>query len=203
VAVLVLAFAALLVQRTRPAQPISGPQATATAAHSTASPVLATSTTGPAGVPLPRAAASPTATPFPTVLTVEREGGHNIGVAQNEACASGMVTFVFSVIVDVPTTIASFNFAWQHYDGATPLGDRNKPYDGQVIQAPDQVAAYTIPAPGTIPVRVSMWDSWRLPPDDSTGSQARWGDQFLITAVNGRALTTPIASHVLYYATGC
>jgi hypothetical protein len=205
VAALVLAFSALLAQRTHPPRPgddtLPTPTAVVSPTPNAITPAPDPTATSLPALPIPIA---PTATPSsPISVALLPESGSDIAVDQNVACTSGSAHFVFHVLVYLPASTTSINFAWQHYDGATPLPDQNQPSDGQYSQAPDQRSPLTTSTTGPPPVDWNMWDTWMLPPNDFTGSQARWGDQFLITAVNGAPLATPIKSNVLYYATGC
>ncbi len=178
------------------AAPTVTAEATATAEEATATP-----TRTPAPTATSTVARVPTLGPLTATFVIQPNGNNISATSQTTSCASSAV---FSFEVDVQYSYAPAGYVtyhWQHYDGNSP----GAPTTGPFTQSPSTPPRTDIIPTGSPPNgdRDGYNDSWTLEPADYSGSTPRWGDQFVITAINGKTLATPIASNILHFPTGC
>ncbi len=175
------------------ATPTVTAEATATTEEATATPTH---------TPAPTATLTVAHVPTLTATFVIQSNGNNISAtSQTTSCASS-AQFSFEVDVQYSYAPAGYvTYHWQHYDGNSP----GAPTTGPFSQSPSTPPRTDIIPTGSPPNgdRYGYNDSWTVEPADYSGSTPRWGDQFIITAINGKTLTTPIASHILHFPTGC
>lgn len=182
----------------------SGTTATSTVtAEATATTAEATAILSPTRTPSPTApatsAAAPVLGPFTATLRIQSNGNNISATSQTTNCAS-QAEITFEVFVQYSYAPAAYvTYQWRHYNGASP----GEPATG-IFQG-DPTSPHTDIIPTRLPESnlYAYSDGWTIQPPDYTGNTARWGSQFLITAINGKTLATPIASNILHFPTGC
>ena len=174
-------------------EPTATTQATATT-EATATPTRTPRPTATATIP-----PAPVLGPFTATLRIQPNGNNISASSQTTSCKSQAI-ITLEVDVHYSYSPAGYvNFQWQHYNGSSP----GEPSNTTINPVPSSVAPDQIPTGSPQGDLHTYTEEWTIQPADYTGSTARWGSQFLITAINGKTLATPIASNILHFPTGC
>ncbi len=209
VAVVVVAFAGLFVSLASNPHQASHMADDAPTPTFTISPTFtlaptATATAIPTATPSPTPVfVAPTATPAPPQgpFFARFPNGSLMWTGVINAHCPTSAQLEFQVVIQLDMQPGdTILWHWVHYDGAT----QGQPADA-TFTAYEPTAEYPwVNGPySSNPVRISADDTWNITSADMTGSTARWGDQIVVDAINGKPLATPLVSGVHDLATGC